>query len=536
MLKPRPRKSTPTRRVRASKGGYRIPGGGYAALVKPVPEFRGTTRQTCGLWPYVTGSGAPLMGVPQGPDLSTGSHAGLDIITMFRERIIGNPSCGISALPNHGKSALVKHTLAGHDAFGDVVRILGDVKDEYAPVIEAMGGTVVHIGPGRGVINPLDPGNAYEAVARIRAEADRVEAEGQGSEESTERVKLLHGLAVKVMEDLHARQTALVSGLITISRRQPLSEREETVLDNAIRLLRERMGDEIPVLKDLLEIIVEGPELLHHVAISRGDDARYQQITEDLEASLRGLTSGGIMGTIFSGHTTARPRVDQHACWSLASIGDERPLMQAGAMLAVWSHGFGDVNVAHALSDAGLEKEINFALILDEFWRALSLGMGLVAKVNSMTRLNRNEGVGIYYIFHTFRDFQAIRDPQDREMAKEFLTRCGLLIIGGQRAKEIGEINAIAQLTDQEAEQIISWGDSPKLSSIAADLDLDFEDEEKWSTGEDVASVSRRALPGQGKFLFKAGSRPGIAVDIKLTPTELRRKITDTDTRWEMVA
>src|SRR2546421_718166 len=44
----------------APKRGWPGRGGGHATYLQPPPEWRGTTVQVCGLWPYGVGAGAPL--------------------------------------------------------------------------------------------------------------------------------------------------------------------------------------------------------------------------------------------------------------------------------------------------------------------------------------------------------------------------------------------------------------------------------------------------------------------------------------------
>jgi hypothetical protein len=62
-----------------------------------------------------------------------------------------------------------------------------------------------------------------------------------------------------------------------------------------------------------------------------------------------------------------------------------RPLVGA-ALSACWGVGFGAVNVTHALAEAGLAPMRHYLIILDELWRALIAGRGMVDRTNSLTR------------------------------------------------------------------------------------------------------------------------------------------------------
>ncbi|XXN03184.1 hypothetical protein ACAD32_02677 [Clavibacter nebraskensis] len=54
---------------------------GETVLVQPAPEWRGTTVQVCGLWPYAVGSSSPISGVPLGLHLDTGATVCADPIS-----------------------------------------------------------------------------------------------------------------------------------------------------------------------------------------------------------------------------------------------------------------------------------------------------------------------------------------------------------------------------------------------------------------------------------------------------------------------
>ena len=152
--------------------GWTGPGGGAMSRM-PVPtEFRGTSRQVCGLWPFAVGSGTPMIGVPLGSHLFTGSTVCFDPISWFtRANLISNPSCFVLGLPGLGKSSTIRHVILGMEGYGAHSMILGDLKPDYVELVRSIGGQVIPIGRGRGKINPLDDGGAHEAAKQLSGQA-----------------------------------------------------------------------------------------------------------------------------------------------------------------------------------------------------------------------------------------------------------------------------------------------------------------------------------------------------------------------------
>ncbi|MGC5410448.1 ATP/GTP-binding protein, partial [Streptomyces sp. DT225] len=75
-------------------------GGGSAAYVEAAPEWRGTTVQVCGMWPFAAGSGTPMVGVPLGRDLISGAAVCCDPISWFqRANLLLNPSAFVLGKP-----------------------------------------------------------------------------------------------------------------------------------------------------------------------------------------------------------------------------------------------------------------------------------------------------------------------------------------------------------------------------------------------------------------------------------------------------
>jgi hypothetical protein len=53
------------------------------SYVEAPPEWRGTTVQVCGLFPFIVGGGSPTIGVPLGRNLLTGATVCCDPLAWF---------------------------------------------------------------------------------------------------------------------------------------------------------------------------------------------------------------------------------------------------------------------------------------------------------------------------------------------------------------------------------------------------------------------------------------------------------------------
>ncbi|HCJ54933.1 ATP/GTP-binding protein [Glutamicibacter arilaitensis] len=465
-------------------------GRGQSVYVQQADEWRGTTVQVCGMWPFAIGTGTPMVGVPLGRHIHTGATLCCDPISWFqRAKLISNPSAFVLGKPGLGKSTLVRRMATGLAGYGVMPLVLGDLKPDYVDLIEAMGGQIITLGRGRGYLNVLDPGEATEAAERLRASGHEKEA-------------------AQVMADAHGRRHTMVSALLTILRSAPPTDREETIIDRSLKWL-DAHHEGVPVLGDLLRVIQDGPEEVRAVALDRGDDNRYKAITESLEASLIGLVGGGRLGETFSRQTTNPMRRDAPVVYDVSAIDDSEMDLQAATLLACWSAGFGTVNVANALADAGLEPRRHYFVILDELWRALRAGRGMVDRVDALTRLNRQRGVGMAMISHTMSDLLALASEEDRMKARGFVERSGMVICGGLPSAEMPQLTAAVPFSEAEQGLLIGWQDPPA-----------------W----DPAAGQEADPPGRGKFLVKVGGRPGIPVNVQLTDVE--KSINDTNKLW----
>jgi len=458
--------------------------------LQAADEWRATTVQVCGLWPFAAGAGSPMIGVPLGRNLQTGATLCADPISWFQHaHLISNPSCFVLSKPGLGKSTVIRRMALGLTGYGVLPLVLGDLKPDYVDLIRALGGQVIELGRGRGYLNILDPGEAIAAAERLTGKARD-----------------------EVLADARGRRHTMVATLITIMRSAPPTDREETILDRAIRVLDERL-DGIPVLADLIEVIDAAPDELRQVALDRGNLERYYALTDALLATLKGLLGQGRVGEMFSRPTSTAMRRDVPVVFDVSSIDDSQLALQGAALMACWSYGFGAINVANALTEAGLEPQRHYFVILDELWRVLRAGQGLVQRVDALTRLNRQRGVGMAMISHTMSDLEALSHEADRMMARGFVERSGMVICGGLPAAEMPKLTQVVPFSDAEQAMLVGWQDPPA-----------------W----DAQAGVEAAPPGRGNFLIKVGGRPGIPIHVALTDTELA--INDTNKRWHQTS
>jgi hypothetical protein len=454
--------------------------------VEAPPEWRGTSVQLCGLFPYSAGAGSPMIGVPVGRHLMTGATLCCDPVSWFSTaRLISNPSAFVLGLPGLGKSTLVRRLILGLAARGVVPLVLGDLKPDHRVVIEALGGDVIELGRGRGHLNVLDATEALEA-------ADRLTGQARG----------------QVIADARGRRLTMICALVTILRAQPPAIEEELLLERAIALLDER-HDGVPVLADLIRVLSDAPTELRELARDRGALERYHDATDPLVKTLTAMLGPGRVGELFAEQTTTPMRRDRPTVFDLSSIDDGQTDLQRAALLACWSAGFGSVAVGHALADAGIEPRRHHIVCMDEAWRCLRGGKGMVDRVDSLSRLNRARGVGTITISHGLADLTALPDPDDVQKAKGLVERAGVVICAGLPEAEMDGLSAIVGLSERERDLLTSWVSPPS-----------------WDTNDRMAHP-----PGRGHFLAKVGGRPGLPFRMVMTAAE--RALEDSNARWQ---
>jgi hypothetical protein len=491
--------ATQRRRLRGPaipSSGLRGAAGGAAGVVDAPPEYRATTVQVCGLWPWSVGAGTPMIGTPIGHHLETGATVCFDPLSWFlRAKLISNPSLFMLGLPGLGKSTFIRKLVTGAIATGVVPMVLGDLKPDYVDQCRLVNGQVVSVGRGIGYWNPLAVGALGSILPRLR---------GRPSYE-------------RVAAEVQARRLSITAALIALVRKSDVDDTEETVLGAALHILDERAeatGDTTPpLLADLFEVIKSGGAELRDVTLT-DTDTEYAAEVRPLLKSLKALTCGS-MGTVFSQQTSVPLDLDAPAvCIDLSGIAVTDERLRAAVLLACWSDGFGAIEAAHTLADEGLAPQKFFFVVLDELWRVLGSGVGMVDRVNEITRINRTLGLGQAMITHSLDDLNAMTTAADRAKARGFVERAGAVVCGGLPARELESLAEIVGFTDVEKKKITAWSAPATLST----------------NGEPLPP------PGQGNFIIKIGSRTGIPLHVDLVDAEKRSGIHNTNKRWDPTA
>lgn len=461
----------------APSWGWRSPGAGRVSHLAPGMEYQGTTVQLCGLYPYVAGSGSPILGVPIGRHLLWGEVLCLDPLEWLRAGLVTNPGMFLLGQPGVGKSALTKRLITGMTGYGTQALVLGDTKSEYSPLIEALGGQVIRVGRGLDRINPLDAGPLGRALARM-----------SGPE------------ATRLRLEIRGRRLSLLLALCTLVRAGRVTNPEEVILGRCMDLLTDRLDRE-PTVPDVLALLEEGPDELRAAARAiSGED--YARRVDDLIPTLALLCEGSLKG-VFDQATTTPIDLDAPAVSvdisNVAAAGDQ---LVAAAMLCTWAYGFGVVDAAAVLADQGLAAPRRFFGVMDELWRALRGAPGLVDHADALTRLNRQRGMASLMITHSLDDLDALPTEEDRAKARGFFERAAIKILAALPGRELDRVNQITRLSAPERELVSSWA-APE------------------------ALFAGSVHPGRGKYLVKTGERPGLPVALTLVGEEWRLYDTD---------
>jgi hypothetical protein len=251
---------------------------------------------------------------------------------------------------------------------------------------------------------------------------------------------------------------------------------------------------------DVLKVLRDPPAELMDRLLARTQDEYLAQV-RPVAAALENLCDGPLSG-LFDGPTTTPLDLDAPAVSvDLSAILTAGDNVVAAGLLATWAYSYSAVDTARAF---GLARR-PVVLPLDELWRALRAGPGIVEAFDAITRLNRSKGEVSLMITHSLRDLESLPTEEDRQKAAGLMERCDTLILAAMPPSELARIGEQRTLTASERDLVASWA-SPTTTGI-----------------DGTAQVH----PARGKLLIKIGQRLGVPARLVLTAAE--RGLYDTD-------
>jgi hypothetical protein len=410
--------------------GWARRGAGRAPQPPPPRVFRGSTSQVQGLYPWLHGARLPQAGAYVGVDCLSGAAFACHPVEWLRLGLITNPNLLVTGLPGAGKSATIKALALRLMAYGVRVFVVGDIKNEYAPLARALGVTPVELGPGLAArLNPLDAGPLGDELPR--------DAEG-----------LRQRLA-----EIHRRRLTLLSTLVTMRLGRPLEPTGEAALSLAIRRVSgEARATTVladPTIAQVWQLLRDPtPEMATELRVRPGVD-ELREMVRPVTDALGTMVTGSLSG-LFDGPTTVHPDFAapiQTVDVSRLHNRDDGTLAMTLACVSSWGQAAIDI-------PGGPVRMI----IRDELWRSMRVP-AMVRKIDSDLRLSRAEGTIQVLATHRLADFEAAgaAGSEPAAIARNLISSCDIRVCLAQDTQPLDMTREAIGLTATECAHIGSW-------------------------------------------------------------------------------
>ncbi|MEV8133510.1 ATP-binding protein [Pseudarthrobacter oxydans] len=473
------------RHIKTSKGFTGFGGGRWGKMPQP-PQWYSSSTQLCGIYPFSAGTSRPNTGTPLGRDMNVDTAVCGDMKTWYDAGLISSSSMMLFGLNGNGKSSVAQRFIYSMAARGIVPMVFDPLKDEYGEMVEALGGRVLRVGPrGRDKINLLHLGALGEAAAKI----------GGTTGEDMRRQAV-------------SQAVDMVALVVQINRGSPLSDSEDAVLALMVRSVISRVRR--PSMHDLVDaFLAPPPEVLSAVACN--DAAQFLGEYRALHLSVLALLSGE-MGALIGGSEAMSIPVGNPGgfCFDTSSIPASNTKLLSAAMLATWNIGFSAIDAHWELSrhDPSVHWG-GYLAVQDEFWYPMRACEGIIDRADRIGRTNRGLGVSELKITHSPKDFLSLPNAKDRETAKGFAQRCGVLGLMALSLDDLHALSAVQPLNGKEIATVAGFNTPPD-----------------WKPNMN-ADGTPAPPPGAGKILLKIPGRVGLPVQMTLTAIEKAKHITD---------
>jgi hypothetical protein len=414
----------------APRRGYARPFAGRASKVPAVPVFRGSTGQVQGLYPWLYGASLPPVGVYIGVDCLAGGAFSCHPIEWLHRGLTTNPNMLITGVPGAGKSATIKALSMRMMAYGTKVFVLGDIKNEYAPLARALGVEPVELGPGMG--NRLNPLDAGPLGTNLPTDPD---------------------LLRERLDEVHRRRITLLSSLVVMRLGRGMTPTEEAAFSLAIKQASgEATGNRLvdPTIPEVWALLRDPlPEMADDLRVRGSDIGELREMIRPAVDALGNMVQGSLSG-LFDGPTTVG--VDFNAPIQTVDLsridgrGDETVAMTL-ACVSSWGQA--------AIDEPGGPVRL---VVRDELWRAMRIP-SMIRKLDSDLRLSRAQGTIQVLSTHRLADFEAVGAAGSEEVtiASNLIASCDVRICLRQDTAPLAMTREAIGLTDTECAHIASW-------------------------------------------------------------------------------
>ena len=445
-----------------------------------MPVFRGSTGQVQGLYPWLYGASMPPAGAYIGVDCLAGGAFTAHPVEWLRRGLIVNPNILITGVPGAGKSATIKALALRLMAYGVRCFVLGDIKNEYAPLARALGVEPVELGPGlRARLNPLDAGPLGD---NLPADSDS-----------------LH----ERLAEIHRRRLTLLSSLLVMRLGRNLSPdrgsravaRDSPRFRPAAPAGRDQAAGQanwgarlasptIPQVWNLLRDPL--PEMARELRVPGSSTGELREMIRPVADALGNMVRGSLSG-LFDGPTTVQ--LDFAAPIQTVDLSrlNRRPDETVAMTLACVSS-WGQA----AIDEPGGPVRM---VVRDELWRALRVP-AMIRKVDSDLRLSRAQGTIQVLATHRLADFEAVGAAGSEEVtiATNLIASCDVRICLHQDTAPLAMTREAIGLTDTECAHIASWTGQQIGRAV-------------WKVGRAASHVVQLILTPEEKRLYWTNER-----------------------------
>lgn len=377
------------------------------------PGHQASTAHVQAAYPAVAEAGLGAAGVYVGRDQHGGSFV-YDPWVLYTRQYISDANTIVLGMLGYGKSALSKSYLWRQRVFNRTCEVI-DIKGEYSPLIEAMGGVILALAPGgKTKLNPL---------TRV------------GPRELRE---------------------ALLEAVARAMLARPLRQVEAVGLTAALEAADRGHDGEVTIPDVIAKLSEPDAELAGELMVSAGQ-ARDE--LRECALALKRLCNGPLRG-MFDAPTTASERV-----WDAPAVALDFSALRAGTsgsnlalgITMICASAFLDAKRqerAERAKDAGLEAA-KVIRVNDEAWRALPIA-GLGEYYQEAFKMSRKTGVQHWIVLHRLSDLRAAGDEGSRQqrLAEGLLAETSTTITYRQHTREADYTGELAGLSSTEITRI----------------------------------------------------------------------------------